>query len=84
MAFEFIETYGKGDIDNWIEFCGKNLEKLNKKQLHTILLNFGQLMHNSSDGQKDKALRMLRNQLPVMDTQSMYYVTSIAKTLFNK
>ncbi len=84
VAFEFIEAYGKGNIDSWIDYCNHNFQRLDKKQMHTILLNFGQLMLNSTDEQKNKALQMLRNQLPIMDTQSMYYVTSIAKTLFNK
>lgn len=81
VAFQFIDIYGKGDLDAYIDYCSKNFSRLTKNQLHKVLMNYTNLLRNATPAQKEHAIRMLRNALPDLDTQSMYYVTTEVKEL---
>ena len=83
-AFGFIDKYGQGDIDAYIDYCGANFDKLNRDQLHKLLMRYDNLLAGATPEQKQHAITMLRHALPELDTQSMYYVTTVVKHLMAK
>lgn len=81
VAFGFIDEWGKGNLDEYIDYCGANFGKLNRDQIHKVLMNYDNFLVDATDAQKKHAETMLRNALPDLDTQSMYYVTTLVKKL---
>lgn len=73
-AYKMIEEYAKGDRVNYIDYCAANCKSLTEMQRIYLLQGYANLMEGESAEVKAKAARFLRNQLPDLDCNTMYFV----------
>ena len=72
-AYAFIDEYAKGDKLAFIDFCAANYTKLDSMQQVYLTQSYADLFAGESADTKKKAARFLRNQLPDMDLNNMYF-----------
>lgn len=72
-AYAFIDEYAKGDKQAFIDFCAANYTKLDSMQQIYLTQSYADLFAGESADTKKKAARFLRNQLPDMDLNNMYF-----------
>lgn len=72
-AYAFIEEYAKGDKLAFIDFCAANFTKLDNMQKIYLTQNYADRFADESYDTKKKAARFLRNQLPDMELDNMYF-----------
>ena len=72
VAYQFIETYAKGDLDKYLAFCQKNFKKLAADQITPFIENFAGRYKDATDAQRDKASKYLRSLLPELPIRPIY------------
>ena len=72
-AYAFIDEYAKGDKLAFIDFCSANFTKLDSMQQVYLTQSYADLFAGESADTKQKAARFLRNQLPDMEFNNMYF-----------
>lgn len=73
LPFRFIEEYRKGDLAQYIDFCAAHFALLTDMQKAYLAEEFSELIDTDDEALRKKAAHVLRNQLPDLDTGTMYF-----------
>lgn len=74
-AFEFIECYGKGDLNAYLDLCEKSYKQLPENFQTQIIMNFGSLIATKDAATLKRASKFVRSQLADMPVNNLYFVT---------
>lgn len=81
VAYRFIECYGQGDMNAYLDLCEKEYSRLNERMQTTLALSLNDLLKTDDKEVLQRAVNFLRSKLAGMEVNTLFFVPDVIRKL---